>query len=205
MPPSPALGIDLGGTKIEALLLSAARTAALGQAHRHPGRRLCGHAAGHRRAGRAGARRRRRRLQRRPGHAGQPDARRPDEERQLAVPERPAAAGRPAAAARPAGAAGQRCQLPGAVRSHRRRRRGRRGGVCGDPGHRHRRRHCGAWPGAERPERPGRRMGPQPAALGRARRRTRVRLLLRPARLHRDAAQRARAGARAPRTSAAPT
>ena len=56
-----ALGIDLGGTKIEAMLLSAAGQRALASAHRHAGRRLRRHAARHRRAGGAGARRRRRR------------------------------------------------------------------------------------------------------------------------------------------------
>ncbi len=95
-----------------------------------------------------------------------------------------------------AGAHRQRRQLPGAVRSHRWCRRRRAGGLRRHPGHRLRRRHRGARPRAERAQRPGRRVGPQPAALGRGRRGPGLRLLLRPARLHRDAAQRPRHGAR---------
>ena len=59
-----------------------------------------------------------------------------------------------------------------------------------------RRRHRRARPRARRRQRPGRRMGPQPAALGRRRPSTRAGLLLRPARLHRDLAQRPGPGAR---------
>ena len=68
-------------------------------------------------------------------------------------------------AARAADRARQRRRLPGPVGGDRRRRGGRGDRVRGDPRHRRRRRPGGARRGARRAECDRRRMGPQPAAL----------------------------------------
>ena len=194
-----AIGVDVGGTKIEAHPARCRGARALARAHRVAARQLRRVAAGHR--GRGGARRaggRRRTVHHRRRRAGQRDRTRRDEELQLHAAQQPPAATRPRGAARPAGARDQRCQLPGVVGGHRWRRRGRRRGVRRHPRHRRRRRHRGARPSAQRAQRIGRRMGPQPAAVG-ARRRAAPSLLLRPAKLHRDPRQRPLAGARSRR------
>ena len=98
----------------------------------------------------------------------------------------------------------QRRELLRAVRSGRRRGRGRRGRVRRDPRHRRRRGHRRARPRARRAERHRGRVGPQPAAVAARRRAARPGVLLRPARLHRDVPVGPGPRARSPRARPAP-
>ena len=99
------------------------------------------------------------------------------------------------------GQAGERCQLLRAVRGGRRRREGGRGGVRRHPRHRRRRRHRGARQGAAGAERDCGRVGPQPAAGADGGGSAAAVLLLRPGRLHRDLPVRARASRATTRSS----
>ena len=175
------IGIDLGGTKIEAIALGARRPRARAPARRHAAPRLRRPrsqaiaalvGALERETGADGHGRRR--------HAGHAFARdRPRQERQLDLAQRPALRPRPRGRARARRALRQRRQLLRALGGDRRRGQGRRRRVRRDRRHRHRRRHRGGRPRADGPERDRRRVGAQPAALADGRRAARPGLLLR--------------------------
>ena len=161
------IGIDLGGTKIEADRARRRRARAVSAAHSDAARRLRrrpsrpSRRSSRGRGGRRHVERRRRHARRR--LAGD----RAGQERQLDVVERPSARGRSRGAGSAARAARQRRQLLCAVRSDRRRRGRAAGRVRRDHRHRHRRRHRGQRPRRHRRQRHRRRVGPQPVAVAR--------------------------------------
>ena len=190
------IGIDLGGTKIEAIGLGAGR------------RRARSAAASTRRAAATTARcARSRTWSARPSvgrcarHGRRRHARRhlagdrPRQERELHLADRPSAA---------AGSRARCSTVPVRLAndancfalSEAERRRGRRRarGVRRDPRHRGRRRDRRGRPGARRRERDRGGVGPQHAAVARRGRVARAAVLLRPHRVHRDVPVRARTG-----------
>ena len=160
------IGVDLGGTKIEALAIDAEGRELARRADRLARPRL--------RADDRGDPRPRRRDRGRPRHAGPGRHRhagrglagqRPDQERQLDRAQRPPARRRPGGGARPRGARRQRRRLLRPLRGERRRRRRPAGRLRRHPRHRRRRRPGRRRPALGRAERDRRRVGPQRAAV----------------------------------------
>ena len=108
------------------------------------------------------------------------------QERELDLADWPAAGSRSRARARTARARGERRELFCAVGSHRRRRAGRAHRVRRHSRHGHRRRHCRERPRARRTPSHRRRMGTQSAALAAGRRASGSAVLLRAHGLHRN-------------------